>query len=95
MQVKNALTDKAQQTIDFLKAQIAQLELMNDGLNNMPESWLFNRAAARAGNDQAIANFRDEIIELEDLRDGYITVDQLGTARRFFNKMPAWGTYGT
>ncbi len=95
MQVKNALTDKAQQTIDFLKAQISQLEFVNDGLNSIPESWLFNREASRANNNRVIAEYRDEIVELEDLRDGFITVEQLGTARRFFNKMPAWATYGT
>jgi len=95
MQVKNALVDEAQKLVDFLKAQIAQIELINDGLNNIPESWMFNRAAARAQNERVIAEYRDEIVELEDLRDGFITVEQLGTARRFFNKMPAWATYGT
>ena len=46
-------------------------------------------------NASTISTYRDEIVELEDLRDGHLTVDQLGTARRFFNQMPAWATYGT
>jgi hypothetical protein len=56
---------------------------------------MFNREAQRQLNLRTIESYRDEIIELEDLRDGHITVDRLGTAGRFFNTMPAWGTYGT
>lgn len=95
MQVKNAVNDKAQELIGFLKIQIAQLELVNSGLESTPETWMFNRAASRANNERVIKGYRDEIIELEDLRDGYLTVEQLGTARRFFNTMPAWATSGT
>ena len=94
MQVKNAMNTQAQQLVDFLKRQIADLERVNANLDNIPESWLFNRADQRAYNESRIEEYRDEIIELEDLRDGFITVEQLGTARRFFNKMPAWATYG-
>lgn len=46
-------------------------------------------------NARQVAEYRDEIVELEDLRDGHLTVGQLGTARRFFNQLPAWATYGT
>lgn len=95
MQVKNAINNEAQRLITFLQGQIANLELLNAGLDNIPESWIFSRAAARAQNDRVIESYRDEIVELEDLRDGYLSVGRLGTARRFFNKMPAWATSGT
>ena len=66
-------------TIAFLQRLIAALE----------------QAPARPYNVRQVAAYRDEIVELEDLRDGHLTVGQLGTARRFFNQMPAWATYGT
>jgi hypothetical protein len=53
------------------------------------------QAPASPFNARQVAAYRDEIVELEDLRDGHLTVGQLGTARRFFNQMPAWATYGT
>lgn len=53
------------------------------------------QAPASPFNARQVATYRDEIVELEDLRDGHLTVAQLGTARRFFNQMPAWATYGT
>lgn len=95
MNVKNALQDECNNCINFLNRLIADLQACNDNLINIPESWMFNRANQRKFNDSEIEKYRDEIVELEELRDGYITVEQLGTARRFFNKMPAWGTYGT
>lgn len=52
-------------------------------------------APASPFNARQVAEYRDEIVELEDLRDGHLTVAQLGTARRFFNQLPAWATYGT
>jgi hypothetical protein len=87
MQVKNALADKAQKLVDFLNTQITDLQRINAGLDKA--SW------SLANNQRVIANYRDEIVELEDLRDGYLTVDKLGTARRFFNRLPDWATYGT
>jgi hypothetical protein len=95
MNVKNALHNKCTTSISFLKRMIAENEQANANLHNIPESWMFNREAQRQLNLRTIESYRDEIIELEDLRDGHITVDRLGTARRFFNTMPAWGTYGT
>lgn len=53
------------------------------------------QAPAHPFNAVQIATYRDEIVELEDLRDGHLTVGQLGTAGRFFNRMPEWATYGT
>jgi hypothetical protein len=47
------------------------------------------QAPASPFNARQVAAYRDEIVELEDLRDGHLTVGQLGTARRFFNQMPA------
>lgn len=87
MQVKNAVADKAQKLVDFLNTQITDLQRINAGLDKA--SW------SLANNQRVIANYRDEIVELEDLRDGYLTVDKLGTARRFFNRLPDWATYGT
>jgi hypothetical protein len=95
MNVKNALHDKCTSSISFLKRMIADLEQVNANLHNIPESYMFNREAQRQHNLRTIETYKDEIIELEDLRDGHIAVDRLGTARRFFNTMPAWGTYGT
>lgn len=95
MNVKNSLQDECNNCINFLNRLIADLQACNDNLINIPESWMFNRANERKFNDSEIEKYRDEIVELEELRDGYITVEQLGTARRFFYKMPAWGTYGT
>lgn len=95
MNVKNALHDKCATLIANLQKYIAELEQINADLPNRPESWLFNREATRQHNLRCIENYRDEIIELEDLRDGHITADQLGTSRRFFNTMPEWATYGT
>jgi hypothetical protein len=66
-------------TIAFLQRLIAAIE----------------QAPASPFNVRQVAAYRDEIVELEDLRDGHLTVAQLGTARRFFNQMPAWATYGT
>jgi hypothetical protein len=66
-------------TIAFLQRLIAAIE----------------QAPAHPYNVRQVATYRDEIVELEDLRDGHLTVGQLGTARRFFNQMPAWATYGT
>lgn len=66
-------------TIAFLHRLIGAIEL----------------APASPFNTRQVAEYRDEIVELEELRDGHLTVDQLGTARRFFNQMPAWATYGT
>ena len=66
-------------TIAFLQRLIAAVE----------------QAPASPFNARQVATYRDEIVELEDLRDGHLTVGQLGTARRFFNQMPAWATYGT
>jgi hypothetical protein len=95
MNIKNALHDKCTLTISGLQKQIADLEQVNANLHTRPESWMFNREEQRQRNLRTIETYKDEIIELEDLRDGFITVDRLGTARRFFNTMPAWGTYGT
>jgi hypothetical protein len=95
MNVKNALHDKCTSSISFLKRMIADNEQANANLHNIPESYMFNRETQRQHNLRTIETYKDEIIELEDLRDGHITVDRLGTARRFFNTMPAWGTYGT
>lgn len=81
--------------IQGLQRHIADLEQCNANLDNIPESYRFNRAEQRKFNELRIAEYRDEIIELEELRDGHITEDKLGTARRFFNTMPAWATYGT
>lgn len=53
------------------------------------------QAPASPFNTRQVAEYKDEIVELEDLRDGHLTVAQLGTARRFFNRMPEWATYGT
>lgn len=53
------------------------------------------QAPASPFNTRQVAEYRDEIIELEDLRDGHLTVNQLGTAGRFFNRLPDWATYGT
>jgi hypothetical protein len=66
-------------TIAFLQRLIAALE----------------QTPASPFNARQVAAYRDEIVELEDLRDGHLTVAQLGTARRFFNTLPAWATYGT
>ena len=95
MNVKNALQAECINCINFLNRLIADIQACNDNLINIPESWMFNRADQRRLNDSTIEKYRDEIVELEELRDGYITVEQLGTARRFFNKMPEWATYGT
>jgi hypothetical protein len=95
MNVKNALHDKCTSSISFLSRLIADTEQINANLHNIPESYMFNREAQRQHNLRTIETYKDEIIELEDLRDGHITVDRLGTARRFFNTMPAWGTHGT
>lgn len=95
MNVKNALHDKCTSSIKFLERMIAESEQANANLHNIPESWMFNRESQRQHNLRTIETYRDEIIELEDLRDGHITVDRLGTARRFFNTMPAWATSGT
>lgn len=89
------MNERIDTLIAGLQRQIADLQASNDNLVNIPESWLFNRASQRAHNDSCIESCRDEIIELEKLRDGHITTEQLGTARRFFNTMPAWATYGT
>jgi hypothetical protein len=94
MNIKNALHDKCTRTISGLQKHIADLERANANLHNIPESYMFNREEQRQRNLRAIESCKDEIIELEDLRDGHLTVDRLGTARRFFNDMPAWGTYG-
>jgi hypothetical protein len=66
-------------TITFLQRLIAAIE----------------QAPASPFNVRQVAAYRDEIVELEDLRDNHLTVGQLGTARRFFNSLPAWATYGT
>jgi hypothetical protein len=93
--VKNALHDKCTSSISFLKRMIAENELANANLHTRPESYLFNREVQRQHNLHMIESYKDEIIELEDLRDGHITANRLGTAGRFFNNMPAWATYGT
>lgn len=93
--VKNALHDKCTSAINFLNRMIAENELANANLHNIPESYRFNREEQRQHNLRMIETYKDEIIELEDLRDGHITADRLGTAGRFFNSMPAWGTSGT
>lgn len=95
MNVKNALHDNCTTSISFLNRLIDSIEQANANLHNIPESWMFNRESQRQHNLRTIETYRDEIIELEDLRDGHITVDRLGTARRFFNTMPAWATSGT
>lgn len=95
MNVKNALHDNCNSLIGFLKGLIDGIEQANANLHNIPETWMFNREEQRKLNNLTIATYRDEIIELEDLRDGHITVDRLGTARRFFNTTPAWATSGT
>ena len=95
MNVKNALHDKCTSSISFLKRMIVENEQANANLHTRPESYMFNREAQRQHNLRMIETYKDEIIELEDLRDGHITVARLGTAGRFFNTMPAWGTYGT
>ena len=46
-------------------------------------------------NEHYIEQFQDEIFDIELLRDGLITKDQLGTARRHFNKVPEGFTWGT
>ena len=93
--VKNALHDKCTSSISFLKRMIAANEAANANLHNRPESYMFNREVQRQHNLRCIEAYKDEIIELEDLRDGHITANRLGTAGRFFNNMPAWATYGT
>jgi hypothetical protein len=95
MNIKNALHDKCTRTISGLQKHIADLEQVNANLHNIPESYMFNREEQRQYNLRTIESYKDEIIELEDLRDGHLTACKLGTARRFFNDMPAWATYGT
>lgn len=46
-------------------------------------------------NEHYIEQFQNEIFDIELLRDGLITKDQLGTARRHFNKVPEGFTWGT
>jgi hypothetical protein len=70
MNVKNALHDKCTSSISFLKRMIADLEQVNANLHNIPESYMFNREAQRQHNLRTIETYKDEIIELEDLRDG-------------------------
>ena len=53
------------------------------------------QAPAHPFNAVQTGIYREEIAELEALRDGRLTVGQLGTAGRFFNRLPAWATYGT
>jgi hypothetical protein len=95
MHIKNALHDNCTTSISFLKRLIESIEQSNANLHNIPENWMFNREEQRQHNLRTIETYKDEIIELEDLRDGYLTADRLGTARRFFSDMPAWATYGT
>lgn len=89
------MDDKIATIIAHLHRMIAEITACNANLINIPESWMFNRESQRQHNNRVMDRYRDEIVELEELRDGHITVEQLGTARRFFNTMPAWGTYGT
>lgn len=46
-------------------------------------------------NEHYIETYQNEIFDIELLRDGLITKDKLGTARRFFNKVPEGFTWGT
>ena len=46
-------------------------------------------------NEHYIETYQNEIFDIELLRDGLITQDKLGTARRFFNKVHEGFTYGT
>lgn len=80
-------TDHINQIIAFVQRQIATLDACierNDDGSHM-----------LAYNKQHRSHLADEIVELEELRDGHLTVEKLGTTGRFFNKMPAWATYGT
>jgi|GEM_PF-4787084 len=95
MNVKNALHDNCTNLINFLNQMIASLEVANAGLHTLPDSFLIDKDWQRQHNLRTIETYKDEIVELEDLRDGHITVARLGTARRFFNAMPEWATYGT
>jgi hypothetical protein len=52
-------------TITFLQRLIAAIE----------------QAPAHPYNVRQVAEYRDEIVELEDLRDGHLTVGQLGNLR--------------
>ncbi len=49
----------------------------------------------RFANEYARAQWQREKAELLALREGTKTVDECKHACRFFNAMPAWGTYGT
>jgi hypothetical protein len=96
MNVKNALHDKCASTINHLNQLIEKFTQANEMLaasearpNEPAPEWRIKH------NLRTIETYKDEIVELEDLRDGHINASQLGTARRFFNDMPAWGTYGT
>lgn len=95
MKVKDAVIDEITLALAAVERMIRSIEQANANLHNIPESYMFNRETTRQHNDMYIDMYRAEIIELEDLRDGHITVGQLGTARRFFNRLPDWATYGT
>jgi hypothetical protein len=76
--------------IDHLQDSINRLSDINSRL----QSGESNQDQVRL-NESCIEQYQDEIFDIELLRDGLITKEQLGTARRFFNKVPDGFTYGT